>query len=84
MKEAKWLSPLPKGCDICGQPFGTHFIDGATIYSGLWALMCETCHAKVGKGLGCGKGQKYLTATKELVEGGNKILAYETVDWDFE
>lgn len=65
----KWLSEVPEVCDICGKPFGKHFIDGAT-KMGAWALMCEKCHKNFGKGLGIGSGQLYLLETKELIEGG--------------
>jgi len=64
-----WISELPEGCEICNKPFGKYFIDGQYM-RGPWALMCEKCHETHGSGLGGGKGQKYLTATRELVEGG--------------
>ena len=64
----KWLSPLPKNCEICQKPFGKYFIDSATSM-GPWGLLCSDCHDKYGKGLGQGKGQKYLTKTKEGVDG---------------
>lgn len=66
-KEHKWLSAV-ENCDICHKPFGKHFIDGATVF-GPWALMCEECHKKFGRGLGIGSGQKYVTETREGIEG---------------
>ena len=66
--EKKWSSELPDNCQICNRPFGKHFIDGNTTL-GSWALMCEECHRAHGKGLGIGRGQKYLTATKVGIGG---------------
>jgi hypothetical protein len=66
----KWLSELPKNCEVCNKPFGKHFIDGKHS-SGPWALMCEKCHKIHGAGLGIGKGQRYVTETREGVEGFN-------------
>ena len=63
----KWLSGIPKNCEICDEPIGEYFIDGNT-YNG-WALMCEKCHSGFGGKLGIGFGQKYLTKTGEGVEG---------------
>jgi len=63
----KWSGEITV-CDICHKPFGKHFIDGKTSY-GPWGLMCESCHSKVGCGLGIGKGQKYITKTKEGIAG---------------
>lgn len=70
-REHKWLSELPKDCQICNKPFGKYFIDGRTIYIS-WALMCEKCHDRFGFGLGIGNGQKYETKTKKGVEGFNE------------
>lgn len=58
----KWLGSISV-CEICSKPFGKYFIDGKTHF-GAWALMCESCHSKVGCGLGIKKGQKYITKTK--------------------
>jgi len=66
-----WMSEVPDNCETCGKPFGKYFIDGQ-YRSGSWALMCTECHGMYGSGLGIGFGQKYLTATKECVEGGSK------------
>ena len=68
MKTKKyWMGEITV-CDICQKPFGKYFIDGKTAM-GPWGLMCEDCHCSVGCGLGLGLGQKYLTKTKEKVEG---------------
>lgn len=64
----KWLSPLPPACEVCNQPFGKYFIDGKTSM-GPWGLMCEECHENIGCGLGIGRGRKYLTKTREGVDG---------------
>lgn len=54
-----WISPVPRTCDLCKAPITNTFIDGKTSF-GPWAIMCEPCHNLNGKGLGQGKGQKYL------------------------
>lgn len=64
----KWESRLPICCEVCDDPLGEYFIDGA-VNGGKWALMCEKCHKQHGSGLGIGKAQKYFTATGEGVEG---------------
>lgn len=64
----QWLSAVPKGCDLCGKPFGEFFIDGKTT-AGPWALMCEKCHQNHGYGLGIGLGQKYRTRDRVGVDG---------------
>jgi len=66
----KWLS-AHSNCDICGKKLNSgYFYDFAT-KQGPWALGCETCFKKFGKGLGIGKGQKYDAITTELLEGNN-------------
>lgn len=69
MRVKKWHGSAEK-CDICnntltGQPY---FVDGMT-RQGMWALMCPVCHKTYGCGTGLGRGQKYNTQTKELIEG---------------
>lgn len=62
-----WAGRPPRCCDICKTLFGgghhdkDHeiFVDGR-MRDGRWAIMCLTCHIKVGVGLGIGKGQMYL------------------------
>ncbi len=68
-EEWSWESELPTNCQVCGEPFGEYFIDEKLAMHGCWALMCEQCHYKNGSGLGVGKGQKYLTKTREGVYG---------------
>ena len=53
-----WMSPAPTECDIDQTPITNRFVDGVTIM-GPWANMCPACHAKLGRGLGLGKGQEY-------------------------
>lgn len=65
-----WLSKVPDNCEVCHRPLGKYFIDGDTGHG--WALMCEECHKGFGKGLGIGKGQKYVTKTGEGVDGFNE------------
>lgn len=67
-KPKKWMGTRPVICDVCHRPLAVQFIDGRTIL-GPWALMCIHCHAKVGLGLGTGKGQKYDLATLVKLEG---------------
>jgi len=65
----EWIGPA-EVCDICGGKFGKYFYDGkANLGSGIWGLMCEDCFIEYGFGTGLGKAQKYLTKTKEGVEG---------------
>lgn len=52
-----WAGALSEDCQICGNPFGSTMIDGATARG--WANMCKSCHDMYGKGLGTGRGQKY-------------------------
>lgn len=61
----KWTSEVDK-CDICKKDLKTcpSFIDGITRF-GTWGLMCPTCHAIHGQGLGIGYGQQYNTKTRE-------------------
>ena len=54
-----WLSDVG-ACDLCKRelaPLGT-MIDGATTF-GPWGLMCPECHARYGRGIGTGAGQRY-------------------------
>lgn len=55
-------------CDFCDAPLTKVRIDGRTRY-GVWANMCERCHAEVGVGLGTGKGQKFDVETGEKLAG---------------
>jgi hypothetical protein len=66
--DKKWAGLPPGLCDICGEPILDVFIDGKTV-QGAWAIMCVPCHGRFGLGLGTGKGQKYLKATSEKIEG---------------
>jgi hypothetical protein len=65
---SKWCGTKPVKCDVCNKQLELHFVDGATVY-GPWGIMCMTCHAEVGRGLGTGCGQKYSLATLEKVAG---------------
>ena len=56
MKE--WIGSPPENCNICQDELVSSFVDGKTIY-GPWAIMCATCHEKVGTGIGTGHGQSY-------------------------
>lgn len=66
----RWNGTWPAKCDICKRPLNEKpfFFDGAT-GGGPWALMCPSCHAFYGVGLGTGRGQKYDSKTREKVAG---------------
>ena len=57
-KKRYWLSQVPPSCGLCNKEITTDFVDGATVF-GPWAIMCPTCHAAKGNGLGTGRGQAY-------------------------
>jgi len=70
--EKFWLSGTPEHCDVCGLPIVDTFIDGATRF-GPWGCVCPTCHGLDGRGLGIGRGQKYVKTVGgrwRQVEGG--------------
>ena len=71
MKAKKmWESEVPANCQVCDRPLGKFFIDGQLPnHGGVWALMCTDCHKTEGAGFGIGKGQKYVTKTREGVAG---------------
>ena len=71
MKTKQYWTGEVTVCELCGKPFGKYFIDGKT-NMGCWGLMCTSCHDNIGCGLGVGKGQKYITKTKEGVDGFNE------------
>lgn len=58
MSNVQWLSKVPERCDICDVDIVDIFVDGSTIY-GPWANMCQSCHIRIGRGLGTDKGQKF-------------------------
>lgn len=60
----RWMGSPPATCDLCKAKIGKEFIDGRTL-GGRWAIMCATCHANSGMGLGIGKGQAYLLCRGE-------------------
>lgn len=63
----KWRGTYTK-CDICHKEPKKWFVDGRT-KMGPWALMCQTCHPRMGVGIGPGCGQKYDASTLEKLEG---------------
>lgn len=64
----KWQGSKPTNCDLCTMPLKTTFVDGRT-KMGPWGLLCPTCHASHGCGLGTGNGQKYDLKTLVKLEG---------------
>lgn len=68
MRKFKWSGIKPTCCDHCHEELEGSFVDGRTIY-GPWAILCKTCHATIGCGLGAGRGQKYNLETLEKEEG---------------
>ena len=73
----KWFGTWPANCDICKKDLNDQasdlenpwFVDGATLPSGRWGLLCPSCFAEHGVGLGTGKGQKYSAITLRKIEG---------------
>ena len=65
----KYQDELPTKCEVCNKPLGATFVDGATQFGGMWAIMGECCHATFGMGLGTDKGQKYDAKTGVKLEG---------------
>lgn len=53
-----WAGSTPSECDLCHVPIKDTFVDGKTTV-GPWGIMCPSCFATYGVGLGTGKGQKY-------------------------
>lgn len=51
------LISKPKRCNLCPNPVA--LVDGKTTF-GAWANMCTPCFAKIGIGIGTGKGQVLL------------------------
>ena len=68
--KAKWLGTRPEKCDNCGHLFeaGENFSDAKTCW-GPWAILCQTCHEVIGRGIGTGYGQVYDWTTREKVAG---------------
>jgi hypothetical protein len=62
-EEKKWMGAIPEKCDLCKSPLTTTFTDGSIFGTNHWAIMCPKCHAKVGNGVGTGKGQTYDVKT---------------------
>jgi len=62
----KWLSGMPKFCDLCNKKLTKYFIDGAT-HKGYWAIMCSPCHKEHGTGFGIGFGQRYRVSDGKRV-----------------
>lgn len=54
-----WMGMNPTKCELCSNPLLKFFIDGAMRSVGTWAIMCSSCHAVQGQGIGTGLGQKY-------------------------
>lgn len=57
-KKVYWLSDVGVDDDF-NVPVVDTIIDGATVH-GPWALMTPESHARYGRGLGTGLGQKYV------------------------
>jgi hypothetical protein len=53
-----WHGPAPNACDCCGIGIHSVFVDGATD-RGQWGNLHPTCHERIGRGLGAGRGQRY-------------------------
>jgi hypothetical protein len=57
-KPVYWVGNVGEKDDF-GNPITDTIIDGVTTY-GSWALMTPECHSEYGRGLGIGRGQKYV------------------------
>lgn len=66
----KWLSRIPKQCDICKGGISDSFVDGKVGAGGGWAIMCLSCHADWGNDLGIGRGQIYQKQGEEFIKIG--------------
>ena len=67
-QKVTWQSGHPTACDICEASITNEFIDGKTTF-GPWGIMCSSCHAANGIGLGLGRGQKY----RKIIEHFEKV-----------
>jgi hypothetical protein len=54
-----WIGTVPAVCDLCHQPLGATFVDGATAPQGRWGILDLRCHRRFGYGIGRGRGQMY-------------------------
>ena len=52
------LDMVPAQCSLCHADITHDFIDGRTTYN-TWAMMCPTCYAEDGIGLGLQRGQRF-------------------------
>ena len=71
----KWLSEVPKNCQVCDHELKNQFVDGATGLPGSrgpWAIQCTKCFAETGLTYGIGKGQLYDLKTRECLKGGRE------------
>ena len=59
MSTKYWCGEAPTHCDLCGAPIEDSFIDGKT-RMGPWGNLDPICHARIGVGLGTGRGQRYV------------------------
>lgn len=60
IKETRtWYGSPIDCCDLCHMKIDTAFVDGRTMPSGKWAIMCASCWDKQGLPLGVGNGQLY-------------------------
>lgn len=59
-----WIGPHPENCESCKRPITNRFYDAKTVY-GPWAFLCPACFARIGVGLGIGRGQHYKRTSPE-------------------
>jgi len=60
-QQKQWCGTIPDACENCGLPLHKKFVDGSAprLQGGAWMILCLSCHARHGAGLGDGLGQMY-------------------------
>lgn len=66
---AEWMGADPVKCDMCEAPLESVFIDGM-ITTGPCGMLCASCHADWGCGLGAGRGQRYERRGDKWIKTG--------------
>ena len=77
--EKKWQGAKPE-CDLCGQPPQEFFVDGQVKGHSSWALMCQDCFPRYGRGLGEGVGQKYDAKTLKKIGSEAPVETWRDIE----
>lgn len=64
----RWRGKKPEICQKCGRPLHDRFYDAKT-RDGVWGLLCLSCFADHGLGLGKGLGQEFDVTTLRKLRG---------------